>query len=337
MVKFLVFSDLHYNKKTFAVTIDHLNQILKRAAEEKVDFVIQCGDFCTDYSRSPELVKAYKNNKYNLPVYGIYGNHEMEGGLDNTMQVITPTLCNREVVFGKEGEPFWYTDINGFRIIGLDTNYSFNPETKKWEHNLPNSYGAKAGNHPVATVYPEEFQWLDDILADAKQKGMKALAFSHHTPIKEWYEYPNNADEVKELYKKYSGTLLMSINGDLHTDHFEVIDNVAYFDVNVALWADWITTPDAPYPYEASKTFEFLDFDQKGELVGRIQKPYNSLVKKSLYHKNPLSAVVTVDEDGNIDIKGSASEYIDGIEPNRQISGVKPYIPDRKTKIKVDF
>ena len=38
MVKFLVFSDLLYNKNSVAITIDHLNQILKRAAEEKVDF-----------------------------------------------------------------------------------------------------------------------------------------------------------------------------------------------------------------------------------------------------------------------------------------------------------
>lgn len=337
MVKFLVFSDLHYNKKSIAVTVEHLNQILKRAADEKVDFVIQTGDFCTDYSRSTELINAYKNNEYNLPVYGIYGNHEMEDGFDNTMQIITPTLCNREVNFGKEGEPFWYTDINGFRIIGLDTNYSFNPETNDWEHNLPNSYGARVGNHPAACVYPEEIEWLDTILADAKQNGMKALAFSHHTPIKEWYEYPNNADEVKKLYKKYSGTLLMSINGDLHTDHFKVIDNIAYFDVNVALWADWITSPDEPYPYNADKTFEFLNFDENGDLIEKIQKPYNTLTRKCLYHKNPLSAIVTVDEEGNIDIKGSISEYIDGIEPNRALSGVKPFIPDRKAKIKVNF
>lgn len=337
MLKFLVFSDLHYRKDALAITVAHLDEILKRASDENVDFVIQTGDFCTDYSRSSELVKAYQNNKYNLPVYGIYGNHEMEGGLDNTMQVITPTLCNREVVFGKEGEPFWYTDINGFRIIGLDTNYSFNPETKKWEHNLPNSYGARPGNYPAACVSPDEMLWLENILADAKQKGMKALVFSHHTMISEWYQYPNNAAEVRELLNKYSGTVLMAINGDIHTDHFEIRDNIAYYDVNVALWADWITTPDAPYPYKADKTFEYLVFDKNGEVIEIKQKPYNELKRKSLYHKNPLSAVVTVDELGNIDIKGMESEYIDGIKPNSNIDGVKPYIPNRKAKIKVDF
>ena len=337
MLKFLVFSDLHYRKDALAITVDHLDEILKRASDENVDFVIQTGDFCTDYSRSSELVKAYQNNKWNLPVYGIYGNHEMEGGEENTMELITPTLCNRPVNFGKSGEPYWYTDIKNFRIIGLDTNYSFNLKTNEWEHNLPNSYGARPGNYPAACVSPDEMLWLENILADAKQKGMKALVFSHHTMISEWYQYPNNAAEVRELLNKYSGTVLMAINGDIHTDHFEIRDNIAYYDVNVALWADWINAPDAPYPYKADKTFEYLVFDKKGEVIEIKQKPYNELKRKSLYHKNPLSAVVTVDELGNIDIKGMESEYIDGIKPNSNIDGVKPYIPNRKAKIKVDF
>ncbi len=337
MLKFLVFSDLHYRKDALAITVDHLDEILKRASDENVDFVIQTGDFCVDYKRSPELINAYQNNKYGLATYGIYGNHEMEGGEENTMELITPTLCNRPVNFGKSGEPYWYTDIKNFRIIGLDTNYSFNPNTNEWEHNIPNSYGARPGNYPAACVSPDEMLWLENILSDTKLKGMKALVFSHHTMISEWYQYPNNADEVRDLLKKYSGTALMAINGDIHTDHFEIRDNIAYYDVNVALWADWIQNPDAPDPYEENLTYEFSEFDENGKLIKKYQRPYNTLKRKSLYHKNPLSAIVTVDELGNIDIKGMESEYIDGIKPNRNIDGVKPYIPNRKAKIKVDF
>lgn len=335
MLKFLVFSDLHYNKNLSAVTVEHLDQILKRASDENVDFVFQLGDFCTDYSRSPELVKAFQNNKYGLVTYGVYGNHEMEGGIDNTMELITPTLCNRKVIFGKTGEPYWYTDIKNFRIIGLDTNYSFNPQTEAWEHNLPGSYGARQGNYPAACVYPEEFEWLEKLLSDAKAKGMKVLIFSHHTMISEWYQYPNNASQIRELLKKYSGTVLMAISGDVHTDHFEIRDNIAYYDVNVALWADWIIDTDAPYPYPENATFEYSEFDEKGTLIKKFQKPYNSLRRKSLYHANPLSGIVTVDEDGNIDIKGSNSEYLYGIIPNRNIDGVKPFIPNRKAKINI--
>lgn len=337
MLKFLVFSDLHYNKNLSAVTLDHLDAILKRAADEKVDFVFQLGDFCTDYFRSPEIVKAYINNKWGLPVYGVYGNHEMEGGFDNTMELITPTLCNRQVNFGKTGEPYYYTDIKNFRLIALDTNYSFNPSTNEWEHNIPNSYGARAGNNPVATVHPEQMEWLKNLLEDANQKGMKVLVFSHHTMVRDWYDYPNNADEVRELLEKYSGTVLMALNGDIHTDHFEITNNVAYYDVNVALWADWITDSEAPYPYPEDATFEYIDFNEQGEEIQRIKKPYNTLKRKSLYHKNPLSAVVTVDEFGNIDIKGSETEYLYSIQPNKKMDGVKPFIPDRKAKIKVDF
>ena len=95
--------------------------------------------------------------------------------------------------------------------------------------------------------------------------------------------------------------------------------------------------PDAPDPYEENLTYEFSEFDENGKLIKKYQRPYNTLKRKSIYHKNPLSAIVTVDELGNIDIKGMESEYIDGIKPNRNIDGVKPYIPNRKAKIKVDF
>jgi len=337
VLKFLVFADLHYSKSLMAVTVDHLDEILKRAADEKVDFVFHLGDFCTDYFESPEIVKAYKNNKWGLPVYGVYGNHEMEGGVLNTMELITPTLCNRDVNFGKTGEPYYYTDIKNFRLIALDTNYSFNPNTNEWEHNIPGSYGARAGNNPVATVHPEQMQWLKNLLEDAKQRGMKVLVLSHHTMIKDWYDYPNNADEVRTLIECYSGTVLMAINGDLHTDHFEIRNNVAYYDVNVALWADWITDSEAPYPYPEDATFEYSEFDKDGNFIKKYQKPYNSLQRKSLYHKEPLSAIVTVSEDGNIEITGSETEYLYGIQPNRKKNGVKPYIPNRKAKIDVNF
>lgn len=318
-----------------ATTVDHLDKILKRAYDEKVDFVFQLGDFCGNYFGSPEIVKAYKNNKYDLATYGIYGNHEMESGLENTMELITPTLCNRDVSFGKAGEPYYYTDIENFRLIALDTNYSFNPNTKEWEHNLPNSYGARAGNNPVATVHPEQMEWFKNLLDDAKEKGMKVLVFSHHTMIKEWYDYPNNADEVRKLIESYSGTVLMVLNGDVHTDNFEIRNNVAYYGVNVATLGDWITDPDAPYPYPEDATFEYSEFDEEGNFIKKYPKPYNTLKRKCLYYTNPLSAIIAVDEDGNINIEGMDGDWLYGVKPKNIKDGTKPFIPNRKAKINV--
>ena len=59
MISFLVFADLHYKKGMYAVSVQDLKQIMARAAENHVDFVLHAGDFSNDYSGSPEIVKEY--------------------------------------------------------------------------------------------------------------------------------------------------------------------------------------------------------------------------------------------------------------------------------------
>ena len=132
-IKFALFSDLHYRENLYLTSISDLDKILERANENDVDFIIHAGDFCNSYPESPEATSRYLNNKYNLAAYGIYGNHELEGC--TTMQIVTPLLNNREVVWGtpdgKIGDgsiAYFYFDINGIRIVCTDTNYSFNSE-----------------------------------------------------------------------------------------------------------------------------------------------------------------------------------------------------------------
>lgn len=72
----------------YITPVSDLERLLARAAEEKVDFVIHLGDFSNDYVGSPEITDLYLNNPYGLPVYGIYGNHELES--NNRMVCYTP-------------------------------------------------------------------------------------------------------------------------------------------------------------------------------------------------------------------------------------------------------
>ena len=96
-IKFSVISDFHYRKHTCASTVDDLNTIFDRAKEKDTDFLIHCGDFCNDYSGSPEIVKEYLKNEYDLSVYGVYGNHELESK-GNTMELVTPMVIPRSVL-----------------------------------------------------------------------------------------------------------------------------------------------------------------------------------------------------------------------------------------------
>ena len=167
MLRFLVFADLHYKKGMYAVKLQHLQQIMDRARENRVDFVLHAGDFSNDYQGSPELVKKYLNNENGLSVYGVYGNHELESK-NNSMEFVTPLLTNDTCVTwgtadGQMGDGsigYYHYLKNGYRFICLDTNYSYNEGSGQWEHNHTASWGAPAGNLYPDSLGPVQLQWL---------------------------------------------------------------------------------------------------------------------------------------------------------------------------------
>ena len=92
------------------------------------------------------------------------------------------------------------------------------------------------------------------------------LIFSHDVMSGLWYSSPD-AKNVRELFKKYSGTVRLSVNGHLHTDHFAVFENVAYFDVNTVYNGFWAISEG--FHYDASHMFDFTDYYTEGNRIGR--------------------------------------------------------------------
>ena len=328
MLKFLVFADLHYKKGMYAVGVEHLQSILDRAASENVDFVIHLGDFCNDYKGSPELTQTYLHNCHNLPVFGIYGNHELESR-GNTMELVTPLLCNREVVFADADVGYWYTDIGNYRLIGLDTNYSYNEELQQWEHNREASWGAPNGNIKDHSLSPRQLDWLDSILADTAASNKKALVFSHAGLSGLWPSSPD-AQAVRELFQKYRDTVILSVNGHLHTNHFAVLDNIAYFDVHTVYNGYW--TVCSEYHYDENHTFSYTDYDSQGKMVDTRPLPLNSLkqAKNTWFFNSPLSAVITISDEYAITIDGSETSWMHGIVPANLPEVCKPVISSHR-------
>ncbi len=330
-MKFLVFADLHYKKGMYTAPVSSVHAILDRAAAENVDFVIHCGDFCNDYAGSPEITGAYLNNRHNLPVYGIYGNHELETS-GNTMAVVTPLLFNRTVCFGGEKAAYWHTDMGEYRIIGLDTNYSATA-AEMWEHNRPASWGPPSENYFGNSLGEDQLNWLESILADAAERCLHCVVFSHAGLSSQWSESPDGPiarSLFRQANKKQPGTVLLAVNGHLHTDHFAVEDKIAYFDVNTVHNGFW--SPRKEYHYADNDTYKFTDY-RNGEPLGTAMKPLNSLTqaKNTWFFTEPLSAVVTIDGDG-IRITGSETSWIHGVAPDQPCDGVKPAIMSREYK-----
>lgn len=340
MLKFLVFSDTHYKKGMYRTGVQDIEKILRRAHEEGTEFVIHAGDFSNDYQGSPEFLNAYLNNPYNLPVYGVYGNHELEGG--NTMEFVSAHLCNREVhfaepVYNETTSGHWYTDIRGYRLIGLDTNFSFNHARgfRRWEHNT--QLAPAKGNHVGDSLSPAQLNWLYDLIADAHAQEKKVIVVAHAGFTDLSFEWSPDAEHVRNIFSKFPGTVRLVMNGHYHTDHLAVRDGVCYFDVNTAINGCW--SPQQEPHYAEDDAFEFTDYDADGNPVSTSTVAFNQLNQgwNTWSFSEPLSAVVTLD-GSRISIRGMKTKWDAGVVPTKDTAnlfwdGIKPEIEDREVEL----
>ena len=323
-MKFTLFSDLHYKKGMFIAGVSDLEAIMKRADQTDSQFVLHAGDLCNDYLRSPELTNAYLNNAYGLSVYGVYGNHELESK-GNSMQVVTPMLTNRKVVWGTDdGEigdgsiAYYYFDHDVFRVICLDTNYSWNTDLQQWQHNQTASWGAPTGNIKSPSLGFVQLEWLKNILQEAVKLQLHCIVVSHRGFCEQWFPSPDG-EAVRELFhlvnNQRRGTVLMAISGDIHTNHHTLVDDVVYLDVHTVRNGLW--QPNGVDHYEGM-TFPYVNYDSDGHEIARYDRPISelSMARQTWFFDEPLSAVVTVSTNGEVKIEGANSHWYGDVIPS---------------------
>ena len=342
-LSFSVFADFHYENEVNGVSTDDLQQILDRAKENKVDFVIHCGDFCKQGITSLQLFDTYFNN--GLRTYGIYGNHELEGSV---MPFTTPRLTNdREVVWGTEDgkigdgyTAYYYFDINGYRIVCTDTNYSYSASEDKWVHNERFSWGPPRENIPSRlynALGPKQLKWLENVLADAAEKDLTCIVFSHATFCPLWKRDCCDDAKVREIFARINAkkpkTVIAAINGHYHTNHMGMVDGIFYFDVN-SRDGEWKLQGTSHYTKE--HTFIYNEYNCYGEKVRSYERELSTYhqADKSWHYADPLNAIVTVNGDDEIIVEGMESDWRFGIAPEHELcDGMEPRISSGTFKI----
>ena len=333
---FCLFSDFHYKVGMYMSSVADMKTILDRANDANADFIIHAGDFCNDYKGSPELMKAYFENGYDLPAYGVMGNHELETK-GNDMALLTTLLTNRAVTWGTEDGTvgdgsiaYYYYETNGFRIICLDTNYSYETSTRSWVHNPTASSGPPSENQYANSLGPDQLRWLESVLTDAANESIPCVVVSHASFSGEWSSSPD-ASAVQAIFRKANnirmGTVLMAINGHLHTNRSAVVDGVLYLDMNTTRNGLWRS--DGEYHYTNPKhTFEYVTYDDNGTMLGKTQKELGTLSmgSKTWFFADPLSATITVSTSGRITVEGMQTEWIYGVVPENIGSAVTPEV-----------
>ena len=340
---FALFSDFHYKAGMYSTSVADMQAILDRAHKGGASFILSGGDFCNDFKGSPELMNAFLKNNYNLPAYNIYGNHELEAG--NTMDFVTPLLTNdKNVVWGTEDGSigdgsiaYYYFESGDFRIVCTDTNYSFNPSTQEWEHNYAGSYGPPSGNTKGNSLGPVQLEWLEEVLTDAAYKGKSCIVIGHDSFADRFRSTSPDASKIRDIYSTVNGirkgTVLLSINGHIHTNNMAVVEDVLYIDMNTTRNGVWRGTGTEHYGNE--HTYDYVEYDDLGNPITSYKRSLNelSMGKNTWFFEDPLSAIVKVSQYGTVTVEGMESRWIYGINPTDAKNDEVPKVTSGKWEL----
>ncbi len=278
-IKFCIFSDYHYWKGNYPNAIEPLNEIIEAAHCKKVDFIIQCGDLCHNAPTAPEL-DVYLHNQYGIPVFNCLGNHELEDAA--SLEAVCKTYGMKK--------NYEAHDINGFRLIILDTNY-FLSNDGTIKHQRPMTYG---GDGPSGYLGDKQLEWLENQILTSSNP---CIVFSHDSMESNICspDATRFRNIIRAANRKKRGSVLLCCNGHYHTNAVSVIEDVVYFDVNATFNIFWNPNPIQLFPKSFCSTAR--------------------MAAQCCYAKDPLYAIVTLEADGHIVIEGVKSEYLFGISP----------------------
>lgn len=274
-IRFTAFADLHHAPEWFKTEApERLAAIQKRALDSQSDLLISLGDFCHFPTLEKEIIAQYAAS--GIPSYHVLGNHEFD---HDSLE---------EVVRAYNMPSNYYTFVvNGFRFIVLDNN-SFSDFPGVVFHYARRNYFDHARGREV--ISPEQVAWFRETVMNSQEP---CIVFSHAG-----LDYPKtipNREEILSIIRESQNTpgrVMLCVNGHHHRNHLNIIDHVAFFDLNSASF-DWVSLPHHFFPEEWYKKYE--------------------CVGNQVLYNDPLSAVVTLDSEGNLSIEGCESSFCCGV------------------------
>lgn len=279
-ISFSVFSDLHWREGDWAGCEARLDAIVTRAVRSKAEFLIHCGDFCHDVAAARSMIAKYAAAP--IPAHHVMGNHEFERS-NSLEEVLAAFSMPRN---------YYSFDVRGFRFVALDNNYHHGQDGKL-KHYADESEWEKCHQKEVF-LPPEQVDFLRETVATAPGP---VCVFSHASLLfsQERGGVANGREVVDMVDRERKGRPVVFFNGHYHRNELTVRGGMAFFDVNSASSLMWSDREHHAYP---------------AEIMAKCPVSNHSFL-----NSEPVSAIVRMTMDGEVEIDGMKGGYFCGVDP----------------------
>ncbi len=188
---------MHDADQRLSVFVDRMNG-------EKVDFVVQLGDFCRPIPANDGFLAIWRS--FEGPAYYVLGNHDTDGGFTREQTVAYWRMPARYYAF----------ELGGFHFIVLDGNDKTDPPQA--------GYARYIGD--------EQQQWLRRELAGTR---LPTIIFSHQSL--EANGGVANGEAVRLILEEANragggGRVVACFSGHHHMDYCRLINGIQYIQIN---------------------------------------------------------------------------------------------------------
>lgn len=228
-----------------------------------------------DYVHEPAVNGDFARRMMAAPVdlYCCLGNHDTE---HSPLEEVLP-------LYGMPHNYYCF-DRSGYRFVVLDANYSLMDGA--YLHYNPDVPRQKPGVIP-----PDQLAWLEQTLSEA---AGPCVLLSHHS-----IERPDgilNREAVWEIIRRANQrrphAVMLYINGHHHRDHCTVMNGVCCLDLNSAAY-QYVNPPFPRYSPEVLALCHGMAY--------------------TLNFSEPLSALITLEGDRRITVRGLEGEFLFGL------------------------
>lgn len=233
VLRFGMISDVHYadresaGNRFYRQSLAKMKEAIDRLNQEKIDFVIELGDFkdqdiTPDEARTLTYLEAIEKafQQFDGPTYHVLGNHDMDS---LSKQQFLARVENTGI---SKTASYYSFNKNGLHFVVLDGNF-----TKDGV-----SYDRGNFSWDEANIPKDELEWLKN---DLKQNQLPAIVFIHQMldESKNAKQAVQNAPEVRQILEQ-SEKVICVLQGHVHEERYNHINGIHYYSVNAMIDGD---------------------------------------------------------------------------------------------------